>query len=234
MTTIRTHIVAMSACTVLMCVSPLAEAQDLSRYRDVAFGSSVASVTAITGSSVRAVIVIHQRPALIQELAWRPQYAVRRPVGRVEAAREITFRFHDDALFSITVVYDSRLVEGMTNVDIIDAVSAVYGPAALTPAASQGDVQPSSGTINGSTALARWQSTDHEFTLMREAYTATFRLIGVSRRLEAAARAAEAEAARLDRQEAPRREAERAAAEAESKRAAADKTRATNKGEFRP
>ena len=90
------------------------------------------------GPTRRAVKVIHQRPALIQELAWRPQYAIGRPVGRVEAAQEVTFRFHDDQLFSITVVYDARLVEGLTNADLIDAVSAVYGPATLTPAASQG------------------------------------------------------------------------------------------------
>ena len=234
MTKIRTYFVAMSACAAIMCVSTLAEAQDLSRYRDVAFGSSVASVVATTGTNTTAVKPIHQRPALIQEFAWRPQYAVGRPAGRVEAAQEITFRFHNDQLFSITVVYEARLVEGLTNHDIIDAVSAVYGPAVLTAAAAKGPAPPPPGTINGSTALARWQSTDHEFTLMREVYPATFRLIGVSRRLEAVARAAETEATRLDKQEAPRREAERAVAEAERKRAAEDKTRTTNKGEFRP
>ncbi len=85
---------------------------------------------------------------------------------------------------AVTVVYDARLIEGLTNMDIIDAVSAVYGPATVTPAASQGRGLPPPGMINGSTALARWQSTDHEFTLMSEVYPATFRLIGVSRRLE--------------------------------------------------
>lgn len=234
MNTIRTQFVAMSACTAIMCVSTLVEAQDLSRYRDIAFGSSVASVIATTGTNPSAVKLIHQRPALIQEFAWRPQYSVGRPAGRVEAAQEITFRFHDDQLFSITVVYEARLVEGLTNHDIIDAVSDIYGSATLTPAASKGPVSPPSGTINGSTALARWQTADHEFTLMREVYPATYRLIGVSRRLEMLARAAETEAARLEKQEAPRREAERAVAEAERKTAAAEKTRTTNKGEFRP
>ncbi len=144
------------------------------------------------------------------------------------------FRFHDDDLFSIIVVYDARLVEGLTNADIIDAVSAVYGPAALTPAASQGPAAVPPGMMNATTALARWQSTDYEFTLMREVYPATFRLIGVSRQLAAAARVAEAEAVRLDAQEAPRRQAEQAMAEAERRKAADDKTRTTNKVEFRP
>jgi hypothetical protein len=217
-----------------MCVSAPAEAQDLSRYRDVTFGSSVSSVVAITRTNASGVTRIHQRPALIQEIAWKPQYAVGRPVGRVEAVQEITYRFHNDQLFRVTVVYDARLVEGLTNMDIIDAVSAVYGPATLTPAASKGPALPPPGLLNGSTALARWQSPDYEFTLMREVYPATYRLIGVSRRLEMLARADETEAARLDLQEAPRREAEKAVAEAERKTAAAEKTRMTNKSEFRP
>jgi hypothetical protein len=234
MTKIRTRFVAtMSACAIIG-ISTLAEAQDLSRYRDVAFGSSVASVVATTRTNASAVKVVHRRPALIQEFAWRPQYAVGGPAGRVEAAQEIALRFYNDHLFSITVMYEARLVEGLTNRDIIDAVSEVYGPATLTVAASKGPVSPPSGTLYGSTALARWQTQDHEFTLMREAYPATYRLIGVSRHLEMLARAAESEAVRLDKQEAPRREAERAVAEAERKTAAAEKTRTTNKGEFRP
>jgi hypothetical protein len=147
------------------------------------------------------VKVIHQRPALVQEIVWRPQYALGRPAGRIEAVQEVTFRFHDDQLFSVTVVYDARLVEGLTNRDIIDAVSTVYGSATLTAAASQGPVPAPPGKINGSTALARWASSDYEFTLMREVYPATFRLIGVSIPLEALARTAEIEPVRLDKQE---------------------------------
>jgi hypothetical protein len=233
-TMIRMRFVAVSTCAAFVLCSHSAAAQDLSRYRDMAFGSSVSSVVAMTRANPRAVKVVHQRPALIQELAWRPQYALGRPVGRVEAVQEVTFRFHDDQLFSVTVVYDPRLVEGLTSMDIIDAVSAMYGPATVTPAASKGRTLPPPGTINDSMAIARWQSTDHEFTLMRDVYPATFRLIGVSRRLEAVARTAETEAMRLDKEEAPRREAERVVADAERKRAAEDKTRTTNKGEFRP
>jgi hypothetical protein len=233
MTTLNARSVAVTLCAMLFGVS-LTSAQDLSRYREVAFGSSVPAVLAITGANAADVKVIHQRPALIRELAWRPQYAIGRPVGRSEAAREVTFRFYDDELFSIIVVYDARLVEGLTNADIIAAASAVYGPATLTPAASQPPAPAPAGSINGTTAIARWQSADYEFTLMREVYPETFRLIGVSRRLATAARAAEIEARRLDQQEAPRRLAEQAVADAERKRAVADKTRTTNKGEFRP
>ena len=188
----------------------------------------------MTGTNPATVKVIHQRPGLIQEIAWRPQYTVSRAPGRIEAVEEITFRFHDDRLFSVIVEYDSRFVEGLTNMDIIDAVSEVYGPATLTPSASRAAAVRVPGTINNSTALARWQTADHEFTLMREVYPATFRLIGVSRSLDAVARADATEATRLDKLEAPQREAERVATENARKRAAEDKTRTTNKGEFRP
>ena len=233
MTVLTARSLAVSICAVLFGVPQLASGQDLSRYRDVTFGSSVAAVVAGTGTRAADVKVIHQRPALIQEIAWRPQYATGRPVGRSEAAHEVTYRFMDDKLFSIVVVYDARLVDGLSDSDIIDAVSGVYGPATLPPASSRPAAIPS-GSINSSTAIARWQSTDAEFTLMREVYPATFRLVGVSTQLNIAARAAEIEARRLDQQEAPRRLAEQAVADAERKKAAAEKTRATNKGEFRP
>ena len=230
----RILFVAASICAAIVLLSHSATAQDLSRYRDVAFGSSVSSVVAITGTSAGAVKVIHQRPALIQDIVWRPQYAVGRPAGRTEAVQEVTFRFYDDQLFMVTVVYDARLVQGLTNRDIIDAVSTVYGPATLTAAASKGPALPPPGTINGSTALARWHGPEHEFTLMREVYPATSHLIGVSSQLERVARVAATEAVRLDKQEAPQREAERIVAEAERRKAAEDKTRTTNRGEFRP
>ena len=232
MTTLNPRSITVFVGAVLVGISQLASAQDLSRYREVAFGRSVSAVVANPGARPADVKVIHQRPALIQELTWRPQYAIDRPVGRSEAAREVTYRFVDDELFSITVVYDPRLVAGLTNADIIDAVSAVYGPATLTPAASKSPAPAKS--IDGTTAIARWQSGNYEFTLMREVYPDTFRLIGVSRQLAAAARTAEIEATRLDQQEAPRRLAEQAVADAERKREAEDKTRTANKGDFRP
>jgi hypothetical protein len=231
---IRMRIVSVSIYAAVVWLPLGAAGQDLSRYRDVPFGSTVASVAALTRTGPDAVKVVHQRPSLIQELRWRPQYALGRPVGRVDPAQEITFRFYDDQLFAITVVYEARLVDGLTNADIIEGVSAVYGTATLTAAAVRGPAQPPSGAINGSTAIASWQSADYQFTLMREVYPATFRLIGVSKGLEPRARAAEAEAARLDKQDAPRREAEQARAEADRRAAAEDKTRTTNKSEFKP
>jgi hypothetical protein len=231
---IRMRRIAAYVCAAVVFSPLVAAGQDLSRYRDVAFGSTVASVAAVTRTSADALKVIHQRPSLIQELRWRPQYALGRPVGTIDPAQEIAFRFLDDQLFSITVVYEARLVQGLTNQDLIEGISAVYGPATLTAAALKGPAPAPSGAINASTAIASWQSADYQFTLMREVYPATYRLIGLSKGLEPLAKAAETEAARLDKEEAPRREADRALAEAQRRAAAEDTTRATNKSEFRP
>ena len=229
----RLRVITVSLYAAVVLAPSGAAGQDLSRYRDVPFGSTVASVMSATRTAPEALRVIHARPVLIQELKWRPQYALGRPAG-VDPAQEITFRFYDDQLFSVTVVYEARLVGGLTNDDVIEAVSTVYGTATRTAAASRGPAQAPPGTINGSTAIASWQNSDYRYTLMREIYPATFRLIGVSKRLEPLARDAQVEGARLDKQEAPQREAERARAAAERRTAADDKTRATNKSEFKP
>ena len=59
---------AVSVYALVVCVSHSTAAQDLSRYRDVAFANSVASVVAATGTNAAAVKVIHQRPARIEEV----------------------------------------------------------------------------------------------------------------------------------------------------------------------
>jgi hypothetical protein len=229
----KLRVIAVSVYAAVVLFPLLAAGQDLSRYRDVPFGSTVASVVSVTRTGPEALKVIHARPALIQELKWRPQYALGRPAG-VDPVQEITFRFYDDQLFAVTVVYEARLVLGLTNEDIIEAVSAVYGPVTMSAAAVKGPALAPPGAINGSTALASWQNAEYQFTLMREVYPATFRLIGASKMLGPLAKTAETEAARLDKEEAPRREAERALAEAQRKAAAEDTIRATNKSEFRP
>ena len=219
-----------AACVLL---SHAATAQDLSRYRDLTFGSSVAAVTLTTRTGPGAIKALHQRPALIQEMSWRPQYSLVR-YSTDDAAQEVLLRFYNDQLSSIDVIYEARLVEGMTNQDMIAAVSSVYGSAAVAPAAKQGPVPAPPGRINGSTVLARWSTLEYEFTLAREAYPATFRLTGIFRRLDALATTAAAEAVVLDKAEAPQRESARLSAEAERRKAADEQTRTTNKGRFRP
>jgi hypothetical protein len=231
----RMHYAVSVCATAAFLAASAAGAQDLSRYRDFTFGSSVTSVMAGSGGTGFGVVsAVHTRPALIQELIWRPPYTFSGSGARLESAREVTLRFIDDQLFSIAVTYDVLRVEGLSNQDLIDGVSATYGAAVTSAAAKSARQQPPSGQLNVSTALATWDSADYRFTLMGEFYPATFRLLGTSKRLEALARAAQTEAVRLDKEEAPRREAERIVADTERKRTADERTRSTNKADFKP
>ena len=72
--------------------------------------------------------MIHRRPALIQELAWRPQ-----PLGassQTEPAKEVVFSFYNGELFQIAINYDRYETEGLTTDDFIEAISSTYGTAA--------------------------------------------------------------------------------------------------------
>ena len=64
---------------------------------------------------------------MLQELEWRPQYfrGVPQPI---DAVSRITFGFYDDQLFRIVVDYDRLRTEGMTEADMVGAISAMDGP----------------------------------------------------------------------------------------------------------
>lgn len=53
-----------------------------------------------------------------------------------DPVREIVFTFYNDALYQVLVTYDRDRTEGLTNRDIIDSISAVYGMPGLASARS--------------------------------------------------------------------------------------------------
>ena len=87
--------------------------QDLSKYRNFSFGSSVASVSKQVDQQPTEAQVIHQQPALIQELAWYPPvpFDSSRPAEPVE---KVVFSFYNAALYRMLVVYDSSSTKGLT------------------------------------------------------------------------------------------------------------------------
>jgi hypothetical protein len=68
---IYVRIFAVAASMLLFGVAAL-QGRDLSRYREFQLGSTLASVQKTSGTTAGNVSVIHQRPAVIQELRWRP------------------------------------------------------------------------------------------------------------------------------------------------------------------
>ena len=209
----------------------IVSAQDMSRYRAYALDSSIESVIAASGARSSDVKTLHERPAIIQELQWRVPY-LNSTATLADPVREITFTFYNDALYQVVVQYDRYRTEGLTNTDIIEALSAAYGPPVL--ASTRLRVSPPADASPDSIVLAQWDSGESRLTLIREPYTPEFQLMLISTSLSARAWAAIEEATRLDIVEAPRREAERREKEANEARAARDKTRMTNKTAFRP
>lgn len=202
---------------------------DLSKYRNFQFGTDLPAVAKQADTNPTQAKVIHRRPALIQELAWRPQ--TRGISSQPEAVKEVVFSFYDGELFRIVVAYDRYETEGLTADNLVDAISVSYGPG-VKPAAPAKDA--TGGYGDPEEILAQWQDSQYRFDLIRSSYGPAFRLVGVMKRLEAPAQAATLEAKRLDNQEAPQRDAARLASEQEAANAKLEKARLVNKPKFRP
>jgi hypothetical protein len=217
---------------VVLC-GEIAAAQDLTRYREFELGSSVAAVSTLTGVPGSELKAIHQRPAVIQELTWRPRYSARRRIAPdTESVDRVVFDFYDDRLFRVTVDYDRRQTEGLNDADMIEAIAPVYGPP-VTPVASR---RPPSGLDDDAAlAIAEWSAAGHSVKLHRLAsYATSFRLVITAEPTAALARTAAARAVVLDAREAPQREAAREKKEADERRVADEKARLINKPTFRP
>jgi hypothetical protein len=213
----------------LVLCGTASSAQDLGRYREFELGSDVAVVSTVTGTASSDLKVIHHRPALVQELTWRPGYGARRPVAPdTESVEQVVFGFYDDQLFRVTVDYDRQQTEGLIDADMVEAISAVYGPQ-VKPSVSRRRQTPSAYDDPG-TPIAQWGNVDNSVMLYRlSSYATSFRLVVTAEPIAALARTAAARALVLDA-----REAAREKKEAEDRRAAEEKARSTNKATFRP
>jgi hypothetical protein len=219
----------------IVCSAPVLDAQGLSQYRNFELGSDVASVSSLAGVAAADARVIHQRPAVLKDLEWRPSRWVAGSIASsTDPVERIRFSFYNDQLFRIVVDYGSERTEGMTAADMIDAISMVYGTAVLRSSGASNRAASRLEAESGS-AVARWGDVDNAVALFQtSSYRSGFRLIVTDVRLDGLAADAEVQAIRLDDQEAPRREIARQQKERDDASAAATKARDANKGVFRP
>src|SRR5204862_4906457 len=77
---------------------------DLSRYRGIQFGMDVPAVALQVKATDSQTKVIQSRPALIEELAWRPQGLGSSP--QRESVKEVVFSFYNGAMYRIVINYD--------------------------------------------------------------------------------------------------------------------------------
>lgn len=232
-TTVGIRTIAAGA-AILLATAGTLSGEGAGRYRDFQLGTSVASVMALSGAATSDGKVIHQRPALIQELRWSPAYTrnVPRAAGLGDALQQIVFSFCDDQLFKLMIDYDRQRTLGMTDADMIDAVSQIYG-APASPKVPPATIA-AHDEVTASRTVARWTDGTYSATLSRWAYGAAFRLTVESIPLAALARTADAQALILDARDAPLLEAARVKQEEQNRRDAQEKARATNKATFQP
>lgn len=215
--------------------SQIGFSSDLSKYRDFRLGDSLSVIAKVIRLKSNEAKTIHQRPALIQELTWQPNSQ-----SRDESVRSIVFSFYNGALFRLVITYDSERTEGLTERDIIEAISQQYGVAArpiaevILTATYLYDDGEKSLSEQREKVIARWEDARYSYNLFQPYPQSPFGMVVYAKELQAQADAAIVEAIRLDKQEAPARELARQKQKDAEARTQQGKARQANKPPFRP
>ncbi len=125
---INTRTLAVAGLGFVLSTHPL-QAQNRPEYRGFQLGGSLLSVSTLTKVAASEASSIHLRPALMQELQWRPPYfLIGSAALQTDPVRQVAFSFYNDQLSKMVVDYDTDRTAGMTDADMIDAISTTYGP----------------------------------------------------------------------------------------------------------
>lgn len=213
----------------LLLAASLLHSADFSTYRGFKFGTTLPAAAKRAEVNVTDARVIHQRPALIQEFEWRPVSAYATS-SVADPVRECRFRFYNGSLFQIITTYDQPKVEGMSDFDMIEAVSQTYGTA------TKPDIEIPFHSNYGEVAavIARWETDDYSYNLVRTGDQTSYALIMGSKSMEALANTAILEALRLDTLEAPQRALALQKKQDAETRHSLTKARTANKPNFKP
>jgi len=206
-TMMRSLVVCFLMVIVILLSIPLVHAQDLSRYRNFSFGMTVADISKQIDKTPANAAVLHERPALIEELTWLPpqSYSNLRPAEPVD---QILFSFYNGALYRMVMTYENSATKGLTDDDMIRVVSAKYG-VATRPVAAVVNFPLNPSYKATEKVIARWEDSQYSLNLFRS-YGDTFALVMFTKELDAQAGISIAESVKLEQQEAPQKEAARA------------------------
>lgn len=220
------------SCFWVLLSTPLIYAQDLSRYREFQFGMNLLTVAKQADVEMSEVRVVQQHPAMIQELEWWPGHSLSAS-PRADSVKEVLFSFYNGELFRMVVHYDPYWTQGLSNDDMVEAISAKYG-IATKPTAKIISFSSSQGYYDSEKVMASWEDLHYSFNLFRSTYQPTFGMVLFSKRLDALARLAIVETIRMDEREAHHGEIERQRKEDQADRATQEKVRPAYKGTIRP
>jgi len=144
--------------------------------------------------------------------------------------RESLLRFYNGELFQIVTTYDRQNVEGMTEADMVEAISRTYGTA-TKPAV---EIPYHSNYGDTASVIARWEDPEYSCSLVRTGDRTSYALLLSVKRLDSLAQAAIMEARRLDALEAPQRAIDLQKEQEAKRRLALDEARSVNLPNFRP
>jgi hypothetical protein len=175
------------------------------------------STAGIASSEAR---LISSRPERVEELDWRISQLS--DGAKPDSVREILFRFYNGALFEMMITYDRDQTGGLTDVDMTEALAAIYGPA-RPPAVKE--IGFNSGYNHVVRAIAEWRDTNNLMNLVGFAYGGGFGVVVSATGDQILARQALLESERLDRAEAPQRALDLRAKEVADTQARDEKSR---------
>ena len=224
MNVIRKSIISLG---LILLATPVISGQDLSRYRKFALGTSLAAISKQVGQDAHQATLISERPALIQEMRhW--QFETSDSWDRMGPVSHISFNFYNGALYRIVVIYDDKAVEGLTEEDMVKAISARYGNGVrLYPEIDfpNHDVYSSPEKV-----IAQWEDSQNSVSLFHSTGSESLGLAVFSKRVNAQAEAAIVESAKLAKEQAPQKEIDRQKKEVDD----LDIARQKNIKSFRP
>jgi len=186
--------------------------QDLSKYQTFSFGMRLVDLSAQVDQKPTEANLIHQRPAVIQELTWWPPLASGTRLA--EPVRQILFSFYNGELYRILVTYDRYVTEGLTAADMVRTMSAKYGTATRPTAEISFPTNETGEYGTTEKVIVRWEDSRYSFNLFRSSLSNTFGLVMFSKRMDARAEAAITKSLKLEGQEDPQKEVARVKKEA--------------------
>ncbi|MGA8144567.1 MAG: hypothetical protein WB987_11815 [Candidatus Acidiferrales bacterium] len=215
------------ALTLVLIATPALFAQGFSQYRKFVLGTSLAALSKQIGQDSSGATLVHQVPAVIQSLTYWPIEASS-SANRSESVTQILFSFYNGELYRIVVTYDSDAINGLTEEDMVRAISARYGEGTrLYPelALPTYDVYAPAETV-----IASWEDPQNTVNLFRSGRSTSFGLSVFSKRLNAEADAAIAASIKLEKEQAPQKRIDREKKEVDD----LDLARQKNIKSFRP
>jgi hypothetical protein len=202
----------------------------LSRYRDVTLGDAVQVVVERLQMTLSDVKVVSERPTLVQQLTWRTRRFVSGTDRDPDPVADMVLTFHLGRLARIAVTYDRERTAGLTNADLHEAMSNVYGTSLLLSTPIQSTFTPPADPE----VIGRWEDAGTLVLLWRGHYPTRVGLTIASMGADREVQVAIAEGLRMDASGAPARDLARRAAEVAALRARDEKTRLDNKAVFKP